>query len=264
MDEELFFSPLTHRRSRAWDPRAKTLILFLYAPLTFLRPLPLQILDFLLLLGGLGATGLTPLRFLWKSRGFLILLLFFLVMHTIALASESSEATFLYRFIGEIPEALPKIIPLILVYSGGILFVRTTGHAEIRRSLTFLLLPLPGFWSERIGTALGLTFTMLPLLLGEFRKIREAQVSRGGDNLKNPVRRMALPLFPLLVNSLVKSRSLAEAMEARAWDSGIPKKGIRERQKAHYLYQKWTLRDSLFFFSMVLYLLLSLFLTWRP
>jgi len=261
MDEELFLSPLTGRISRSRDPRGKLFLLFLYAPLTFLRPLPLQTLDFFLLLGGLTATRITPVRFLWKSRGFLFLLFFFLIMHEMNLSGGGGGANLHLRLGRNISQTLPKIMPLLLVYAAGILFIRTTGQSEIRRGLTFFLLPLPGSWSERIGTALGLTFTMLPLLLGEFRKIQEAQQSRGGENIKNPVRRLTLPLFPLLVNSLVRSRSLGEAMEARAWDTGMTGKNFKGRLKQHYLHNKWTFRDSFFTLSVLLYLLLSLFLS---
>jgi energy-coupling factor transport system permease protein len=263
MDEELFLSPLIPRNSRSLDPRGKIILLFLFAPLTFLRPLPLQGLDFLLLLGGLWFSKMNPVRFLWKSRGVLVLLLFFLVMHGLNRAADGGTENLIFRLFQEIPGAVSRITPLWLVYTAGILFIRTTGHSEIRQGLTYLFLPFPGALSERIGTALGLTFTMIPLLMGEFRKIREAQRSRGGDIIKNPFRRITLPLFPLLVNSLIHSRRLAEAMEARAWDTKSPGKTFLDRQKHHYLHKTWTLRDSLFFLFPVFYLFLSLFLANR-
>ncbi len=259
MAEELFLSPLRENPRGTRDPRAKIILLFLYAPLTFLRPLSLQILDLIILLAGLAASGISPLGFLGRSRGFFILLLFFLGMHSLNLTDPGEGSDMTARFIQGIPQAFPKIMPLLLVYTAGILFVRTTRHSDIRRGITYLLLPLPGSWSERIGTALGLTFTMVPLLLEELSKIREAQQNRGIENIKNPVKRLALPLYPLLVNSLVRSQSLAEAMEARAWDTKVPENNLKDRRKKHHLYQKWTRRDSIFTLFVALYLLSSLF-----
>jgi energy-coupling factor transport system permease protein len=70
----------------------------------------------------------------------------------------------------------------------------------------------------------------VPLLAGEFESVRLARRARGVEAGRNPLARARLFAgigFALLVGAVRRGSRLATAMDARGFDSGIPRSNAR-------------------------------------
>lgn len=95
------------------------------------------------------------------------------------------------------------------------LVTATTRSSDLIDRIVRLLQPLRYFGVpvERLGLALGLTLRYIPLLAEHHDELREAHYARG---IKPGLSSM---LLPLLVRALKQSDSLADAIDARCYDS---------------------------------------------
>lgn len=236
MAQELFGANLTPGPLVKKDPRLKLLILFIFTPLVFQHHPIVLPMDIILILAGLYSSNLNPWSFLKNSSGILSILIFFILLG----GREQLETTTLFSS------------RLFLTYSAGILFIRTTPAQQIRHALSWFLLPLPGRIALNISTSIGLVFSMFPMIMSEYHMIIDAQKCRGSEKIKNPAKRIIAPLFPLLVNSIVRSEIMGIALESRAWDSDIPKQALLIKLSIHPLNGSWKRNDSISFVLSIL------------
>jgi biotin transport system permease protein len=108
--------------------------------------------------------------------------------------------------------AIARFATLILLASTVTL---TTPVSEMSELVEWLLAPLRplGVNPEKIGLAIALAIRFIPLISEEFRHIREAQAARG--LAANP---LAL-IVPLVIRTLKAADELADAIEARGYES---------------------------------------------
>lgn len=115
---------------------------------------------------------------------------------------------------------------LSLMIAAGIVYLAVTRVEETTWSLRRAGVPY------RAAFALGLSFRLLPLFLGQARRIREAQIARGLDlQAGGPIRRARahLPLIaPVLLSAFRRADRLAVALECRGFGSAGPVTSIRE------------------------------------
>ncbi len=74
---------------------------------------------------------------------------------------------------------------------------------------------------------------LVPLLVAEFESVRLARRTRGVEAGRNPVARVRLVAgigFTLLVGAVRRAGRLATAMDARGFDSGVPRSNARGSQ----------------------------------
>ncbi len=116
------------------------------------------------------------------------------------------------------PAACIRMAAFLLVLYMGQLFISTSDPLELPSALYSLLKPLPFIRAGRICSILGLSLSLLPLILNEAREIREAMTSRGGWSARRPLKNMIFMGLPLLNGILVKASALSEAMESRLYD----------------------------------------------
>src|SRR3954463_13097100 len=95
-----------------------------------------------------------------------------------------------------------------------------------------LAAPLPIHWrvSTRFAYGALAALRLAPLLVAEFEAIRLARRTRGVEARRHPlaaVRLLAGAAFPLLVGAVRRGSRLATAMDARGFDSGIPRSNAR-------------------------------------
>ncbi|THV36999.1 energy-coupling factor transporter transmembrane component T family protein [Glycomyces buryatensis] len=112
--------------------------------------------------------------------------------------------------------------------TAGVLGFATTDPTDLADALTQQLRTSPRF---TIGSLAALR--MLPLLAAEWRQITTARRARGLEGGRNPVRRAKLfasTMFALLVGAMRRAGRLAAAMDARGFDSGIPRTRAREQR----------------------------------
>lgn len=114
--------------------------------------------------------------------------------------------------------------------TAGVLGFATTDPTDLADALTQQLKAPARF---TIGALAALR--LLPLLGAEWRQITTARRARGLEGGWNPVRRARLfasTMFTLLVGAIRRAGRLAAAMDARGFDSGIPRTHARDQRMA--------------------------------
>ncbi|MCC3761641.1 energy-coupling factor transporter transmembrane protein EcfT [Glycomyces sp. TRM65418] len=112
--------------------------------------------------------------------------------------------------------------------TAGVLGFATTDPTDLADALTQQLKAPPRF---TIGALAALR--LLPLLGAEWRQIAAARRARGLEGGWNPLRRARLfgsTMFTLLVGAIRRAGRLAAAMDARGFDSEIPRTHARRQR----------------------------------
>ena len=146
------------------------------------------------------STGAPFRRLMAQLRGPAILLGFVFVFHL------------LFGSMADGVLAVARFATLILLASAVTLSTPVSEMAELVEWLLGPLKPL-GVNPEKVGLAIALAIRFVPLISEEFRLIREAQAARG--LAANP---LAL-IVPLVIRTLKSADELADAIEARGYES---------------------------------------------
>jgi len=122
---------------------------------------------------------------------------------------------------GVLRSALALSLRLVAVALPGVLVFATTDPTDLADALVQNLKAPPRF---AIGALAA--FRLLPLLGDEWETLTLARRARGVDAGRNPVahlRLFASTGFALLVSAIRRGTRLATAMDARGFDSGVPR-----------------------------------------
>lgn len=119
-----------------------------------------------------------------------------------------------------------RTVRFILILWMALIFSYTTDPLSIGAGIYRIFKPIPLLPARQISTILGLSLTMLPIILDQYREIREAMWSRCGMNRRTPLRNMIHSGLPLMEGILVKAEDLSDAMESRLFteDATPPEK----------------------------------------
>jgi energy-coupling factor transport system permease protein len=107
----------------------------------------------------------------------------------------------------------------------GVLLVASTDPVRLADALTLHWRVSPRFAFGALAA-----LRLAPLLVAEFEALRLARRTRGVEAGRNPVARVRLLAgigFALLVGAVRRGSRLATAMDARGFDSGIPRSNAR-------------------------------------
>ncbi|CAM3147908.1 energy-coupling factor transporter transmembrane component T family protein [Stackebrandtia soli] len=233
-------SPIAHHDARIarYNPVAKVTALLIWgltamAATDWLTPaLLLTALAVIVPLSGVDARALlSRSRFLWLAAAMVSF------VNTV-FAAERTGAVILD--VGPILIAEDNLtaglslgIRLLAIAIPSILVFGTTDPTDLADSLIQQWRVSPRF---AIGALAALR--MLPLLADEWRMITAARRARGVDAGRNPIRRARLfasTMFALLVGAIRRGTRLAVAMDARGFDSDLPRSVARP--------QRWRGRD---------------------
>jgi energy-coupling factor transport system permease protein len=162
----------------------------------------------------LPAAGLTDLRVLWRRTWPLLLGACSVGVVNVVLSDDATLATGVGLGLRVIGLALP-----------GVLMVASTDPVRLADALTI-------HWRVSTRFAFGAlaAVRLVPLLVSEFESVRLARRTRGVEAGRNPVARLRLLGgigFTLLVGAVRRGSRLATAMDARGFDSGIPRTNAR-------------------------------------
>lgn len=102
-----------------------------------------------------------------------------------------------------------------------LLFTFTTDPMSVSSGFYRLLKPIHFIPARRFSTILGLSLTMLPLILDQINEIREAMLSRCGMSPRTPLRNIVFLGLPLLEGILEKAEDLSDAMESRLFTEDV-------------------------------------------
>jgi energy-coupling factor transport system permease protein len=123
------------------------------------------------------------------------------------------------------PSALGLAVRVLALALPGVLLVASTDPVRLADALTL-------HWrvSTRFAYGALAALRLVPLLAIEWQTIRLARRARGVDAGRNPVAHLRLfagTAFALLVGAIRRGSRLAAAMDARGFDSGIPRTNAR-------------------------------------
>ncbi|TFV48925.1 energy-coupling factor transporter transmembrane protein EcfT [Blastococcus sp. TF02A-35] len=160
------------------------------------------------------AAGLTDPRDLWRRTWPLLLGAGSVGVVNVLLSDDAGALTGLGLALRVVGLALP-----------GILLVASTDPVRLADALTI-------HWrvSTRFAYGALAALRLAPLLVTEFETVRLARRTRGVEAGRNPVARVRLlagVAFTLLVGAVRRGSRLATAMDARGFDSGIPRSNAR-------------------------------------
>jgi energy-coupling factor transporter transmembrane protein EcfT len=201
------------------DVRCKFILLSLFGFLTL--NIEIKGLALLLLVSweGMIRIGLSPATLLRELRFFSLFLLVILIIRSfstpgepwiqIQCASISREGVF---------EGLEVCARMTVVVCFGLLFSATTRPSDVRTAVIWLLKPFSKKHGQRAATMISLLVRFLPMILTLTREIQNAQSARCVESLKNPIRRTALLIIPLIRRSFQTADQLAAAMDARCYN----------------------------------------------
>jgi energy-coupling factor transport system permease protein len=162
----------------------------------------------------LPAAGLTDPRDLWRRTWPLLLTAGSVGLVNVLLSDEATAVTGVGLGLRVVGLALP-----------GILLVASTDPVRLADALTI-------HWRVPTRFAFGAlaALRLVPLLVTEFESVRLARRTRGVEAGRNPVaqaRLLAGIAFTLLVSAVRRGSRLATAMDARGFDSGVPRSNAR-------------------------------------
>jgi energy-coupling factor transport system permease protein len=165
----------------------------------------------------LPAAGLTDLRDLWRRTWPLLIGAGSVGVVNVVLGDDATVVTGVGLGLRVIGLALP-----------GVLLVASTDPVRLADALTI-------HWRMSTRFAFGAlaALRLVPLLIAEFESVQLARRTRGVEAGRNPVARVRLlggVGFTLLVGAVRRGTRLATAMDARGFDSGIPRTNARGSQ----------------------------------
>ncbi|MEU6857428.1 energy-coupling factor transporter transmembrane component T [Glycomyces sp. NPDC046736] len=191
---------------------------------------PLLLLAALLLV--LPFTGIRPgplvrrLRLLWFAAGTVV------IVNAVFAAEQTGRLLFSLGPVeistGALLDATAIGLRVCVAATAGVLVFATTDPTDLADALTQQLKAPARF---TIGALAALR--LLPILAAEWRQITTARRARGLEGGANPLRRLRLftsTMFTLLVGAIRRAGRLAAAMDARGFDSEIPRTHAREQR----------------------------------
>ena len=135
---------------------------------------------------------------------------------------------FVFNFLssGSIITGVLRAFRFFMILWMALLFTFTTDPMAVSSGIYRLIKPVHFIPARRFSTILGLSLTMLPLILDQIREIREAMLSRCGMSRRTPLRNIIRLGLPLIDGILVKAEDLSDAMESRLFteDATPPEK----------------------------------------
>jgi energy-coupling factor transport system permease protein len=221
---ELFFSYIPGKSFlHRLDPRTKLISVMLLS-IVVLRASSFQDIILLLCIFLVFAL-LTKLGIRHHLISLRPMLLFFTFIFTVQAMFSGGESILSIGPLGISSEGLWKgglvtsrFILLVLFAS---LLISTTRPALLTLGIERMLRPLPlslwGISSYDLAIMMSISMRFVPLLRGSLEQIAEAQISRGMDLHRYPLKGVSSMAVPMIHNTLRMTEDLAMAMESRCY-----------------------------------------------
>ena len=162
--------------------------------------------------------GIKPANSLSHIKYFLILLVFIFISRALTTPGEPLFSVFglSVSSLGIKEGALISIRFLIIMLMG-MIFSHTTNPSSIKSAAEWFLRPIPFIPEKRASLMIGLSIRFLPLIIEQTKQVSDAQKARCADNQKNPVKKIARLILPILRKTFQTADNLALAMESRCF-----------------------------------------------
>ncbi|MFX1391437.1 MAG: energy-coupling factor transporter transmembrane component T family protein [Promethearchaeota archaeon] len=218
------------------DPRSKLIFSIIYtiSALLFTEIIPLLFIFISLI--PLVIIGRLAKQWIKSIKGLSFLIIFIILLNTLFISLSFSIA---------------MIIRICIMVSAFSIFFLTVDPNDLALSLISMRLPY------EFAFSFSLAFRFVPTIANEAQNILDAQQSRGYEMQKKGIINQIKNLFPLLVPliicSIKRAFSVAEALESRAFGS--------RKERSYYYNINFSMKDWLF--TIYLLLLLAFLITIR-
>ena len=172
----------------------------------------------IVLIAAMLSVGIKPLNSFNHIKYFLILLIFIFISRALTTPGEPLFSVF------EVPVSNSGIkdgalvsIRFLIIMLLGMIFSHTTKPSSIKSAAEWFLKPIPFIPEKRASLMIGLSIRFLPLIIEQAKQVSDAQKARCSDNQKNPVRKIARLILPILKKTFQTADNLALAMESRCF-----------------------------------------------
>ncbi len=142
----------------------------------------------------------------------------------------NSPAVILYGSFGIAPSGFARgcfyAFRIIMLLCASVVLTSTTSSTQLADALDYFMRPLSRFHipTRDISTIVSIALRFIPVTVDEFRRVHDAQVSRGSDfnggSLIVRLKSWACVLIPLFVGLYRRADDLASAMDARCYGCG--------------------------------------------
>jgi len=106
---------------------------------------------------------------------------------------------------------------LILIIMICTIITGTTSLSTFRNAIEWYLRPVPFIPETRVATMINLTFALIPVIFEQVSEMLNAQKARCIEGRRNPIKRIAFTVFPLLSRTFRRADEIIFAMEARCY-----------------------------------------------
>lgn len=106
---------------------------------------------------------------------------------------------------------------LILIFIVSTILTSTTSLSLLKDVIEWFLRPIPFIPEAKIGTMFSLTLVLIPLIFDQVSEMQEAQKARCIAGRKNPIQRVLLLIFPLLLHIFIRTDEMGLALESRCY-----------------------------------------------
>ena len=204
------------------DTRLKLLFLILLSITIFKSLIPSLILIslflfFIFLLEYFQSGNISPLKFIYSVRFFLVFMFFIILTRGLTIPGEKILFIPYLSIKGLISGSLYSW-KLFLVILCGHTLTSTTDPSEIHGAVYKLLHRIPLIPTGTIATMISLTISFIPILFDQYLEVHNAGISRLGYQSKNPVKKISAIALPLLQTTIIKAEEIAQAMESRCYN----------------------------------------------
>lgn len=216
MDRIAFFH-YQHRNSiiHNLDSRVKILImLVLSISINLLSSIYSYGVVFAYVLFMIAASKLPILTLLKNLRMFLVIIAFVLIFNSLEMPSLLRPSTITFSHEGFI-RGLYYSSKLVLILSLTTAITSTFSLIAFRNTIEWYLSLIKPIPAKRIATMINMTFIFIPIIFDKYIEIRNAQLSRGLDSRKRPIKMLVSVTRTLLTSIIRQSDDIAYAMEAR-------------------------------------------------
>ena len=218
------------------DPRTKITISILFMLAVFISATPAGLALMVVCAACmLAASGCTP-RGLWKTvQPFLWLIVVVAIFDVLFYGGETTLVhwgPFAVSAQG-IAFAVQSALRFLTALLGVSTLMRTTSPTELTDALGLMFAPLGRFGAspQRLALSLGLSLRFIPVLVGEFAQVREAQAARGATkgsgSLLSRAKSFIPALIPLFAGAFRRADNLADSMCNRGYDLHAERTCIR-------------------------------------
>ncbi|MCK5542544.1 MAG: energy-coupling factor transporter transmembrane protein EcfT [Desulfobacterales bacterium] len=200
------------------DTRYKFVIMCLISMGILKALFPALAIISIVLIAAMLSVGIKPLNSFNHIKYFLILLIFIFISRALTTPGEPLFSVF------EVPVSNSGIkdgalvsIRFLIIMLLGMIFSHTTKPSSIKSAAEWFLKPIPFIPEKRASLMIGLSIRFLPLIIEQAKQVSDAQKARCSDNQKNPVRKIARLILPILKKTFQTADNLALAMESRCF-----------------------------------------------